>query len=132
MARILGIGGIFFKATDADVTKTWYKDVLGLPVDEYGALFAFEENGKPAWLQWSVMSAKTTYFDPSEASFMINYRVDDLTGFLAGLAEKGVHPVDEVEDTPYGKFVHLLDADGSKIELWEAKDPNVELTPASS
>ena len=123
--RVTGIGGVFFKTTDPQKTKVWYQSHLGFDTDQWGATFAFRKEESPeskGYLQWSPFAKDTQYFEPSTKDFMINYRVDDLVWLVAKLKEEGVTVLDEIEEYPYGKFVHILDNDGNKIELWEAVD----------
>ncbi len=123
--KVTGIGGIFFKCQDPKGLKTWYNEHLGLNTDQYGALFEFRDADEPerkSYLQWSTMSADTEYFQPSDKQFMINYRVGDLDYVLAELKKAGIEPVDKVESYDYGRFVHLMDPEGNKIELWEPVD----------
>ena len=125
MKKVTGIGGIFFKCKDPNAIKTWYQDHLGLPTDKYGALFRFRSEEDPdevGHLQWSPFSADTDYFSPSQKEFMINYRVDDLEALAKTLRRAGVTIVDEIETYSYGKFLHILDPEGNKIELWEPID----------
>ncbi|MDF1694204.1 MAG: VOC family protein [Saprospiraceae bacterium] len=120
--RITGIGGIFFKCPDPTKTKEWYKQNLGLKTDQWGASFEFRLADRPgvrAYAQWSTFPANTKYFDPSSNEFMVNYRVENLVAYVKELKEKGVTICDEIETFDYGKFVHILDGDGRKIELWE-------------
>lgn len=122
--KVTGIGGIFFKSKNPDQLKEWYNKQLGLVTNEYGSLFEFRqsEDGKKGYLQWSPFSADTTYFQPGEQEFMINYRVENLEGLLVELKEAGVTIVGELESYEYGKFAHILDPEGRKIELWEPVD----------
>ncbi len=125
MAKVTGIGGIFFKCKDPDATRDWYRDHLGLKTNDYGSLFEFRQGARPdkiGYLQWSTFKEDTRYFDPSQKEFMINYRVDDIEGLVEQLRESGVTIVDEIESYDYGKFVHILDNEGNKIELWEPVD----------
>ena len=126
--KVTGIGGVFFKVKDPAATRAWYAEHLGLPCDAYGALFRFREegSGEPGQLQWSPFAADTTYFEPSKQPFMINYRVADLDGLLAQLVEAGIEIVGEIQDEPYGRFAHLMDPEGNKIELWEPKAEDCE------
>jgi len=123
--KITGIGGIFFKCEDPNKTKEWYAEKLGLKTDKWGAPFEFIPTNNPkvrAFTQWSTFPADTKYFDPSMNEFMINYRVENLEAYLEELKEKGVTICDDIEAFDYGKFVHILDGDGRKIELWEPVD----------
>lgn len=123
--KVTGIGGIFFKTKDPAQMKDWYSQHLGLKTDEYGALFEFIPADKPeqkGYLQWSPFDEKTEYFQPSEKGFMINYRVENIEALVEELKASGVKVVDEIESFEYGKFVHILDPENNKIELWEPVD----------
>ncbi|NML21387.1 VOC family protein [Pseudoflavitalea sp. G-6-1-2] len=122
MKRVTGIGGIFFKCQDPEKTKEWYQTHLGLETDPYGTRFEWREavdSTKTGYTIWSPFSDKTKYFEPSTKDFMINYRVDNLEALVAELKKEGVTILDEIESYDYGKFVHILDPEGNKIELWE-------------
>ncbi|WP_075352041.1 VOC family protein [Algoriphagus marinus] len=123
--RVTGIGGIFFKVKDPDRTKSWYQKHLGLNIDQYGTAFEWRKSEDPdqkGFTQWSPMKEDTNYFQPSEKDFMINYRVENLVELIKELQVEGVTVLDEIEVTEYGKFVHILDADGHSVELWEPID----------
>ena len=123
--KVTGVGGIFFKCQDPDKMKSWYQENLGLVTNEYGSLFEFRNSNNPEevnYLQWSPMSDKTTYFQPSKKDFMINYRVENLVGLVEELKASGIEVVDEIEEFEYGKFVHIMDPENNKIELWEPID----------
>ena len=122
MKKVTGIGGVFFKCKDAAKIKEWYKDHLGFDTDQYGANFKwFESSGsaKVASTQWSPFSETTKYFEPSAKDFMFNYRVENLEALVEELKKEGVTIVDEMETYDYGKFIHIMDIEGNKIELWE-------------
>ncbi len=120
MARILGIGGIFYKSPSPKATQEWYARVLGFEIAAWGgAKFPPLTMGKTVW---STFPAETDYFDPSHGagqSMMINFVVDDLDGVLARAASHGVEPLKVSNDDPQGRFAWLVDADGMKIELWQ-------------
>ncbi|MEM7107392.1 MAG: VOC family protein [Bacteroidota bacterium] len=123
--KVTGIGGVFFKTPDPQKTKDWYSKHLGLKTDQYGSLFEFRLADNPdakGYLQWSPFKNDTTYFEPSEKEFMINYRVENLEELVEELKANGVTVVDKIEVYEYGKFVHILDIDNNKIELWEPVD----------
>jgi len=123
--RVTGIGGIFFKTKEPDKTKAWYSKHLGIATDNYGAGFKSRQWDKPQdsqYLQWSPMQEDTKYFTPSKMPYMINYRVDDIEWLVQELRKEGVTICDEIESFDYGKFVHILDPEGNKIELWEPVD----------
>lgn len=123
--KAVGIGGIFFKCKDPKATRAWYAKHLGLNTNQYGAVFEYyqgADNTKKGFLQWSPFSEKTKYFAPSSKEFMINYRVLDLNSLMVEFKRDSVTVCDTVENTEYGKFVHILDPEGNKIELWEPND----------
>ncbi len=123
--RVTGIGGIFFKSKDSERSKKWYYENLGLVPNDYGSLFEFREGadpGKVGYLQWSPFEDTTKYFEPSKAEFMVNYRVKNIEDLVEQLKDAGVTICDEIATYDYGKFVHILDPDNNKIELWEPVD----------
>jgi predicted enzyme related to lactoylglutathione lyase len=126
MTRVTGIGGIFFKCQDPEKMKEWYKTHLGFDIQPYGAKFEWRQGADPAvkgYTLWSPFSANTKSFEPSSKDFMVNYRVEDLEALAEQLKKEGVTIVDKVETyESYGKFLHILDPEGNKIELWEAPD----------
>lgn len=125
MRRITGIGGIFFKTKDPKQTREWYAKHLGLNADEFGANFQWrkeEDPSKKGFTLLSMFSEKSEYFGNSGQPYMINFRVENLEELVPILKSEGVNVVDEIETYEYGKFVHILDNDGNKIELWEAYD----------
>lgn len=125
MKKVTGIGGIFFKCNDPSKMREWYKTHLGLDTNEYGATFEWKEasdSSKNGSTQWSPFPETTKYFEPSAKDFMINYRVADLEALVEELKKEGVTIVDAIETYDYGKFVHIIDIEGNKIELWEPYD----------
>lgn len=125
MKKVTGIGGIFFKCQDPVATRNWYRDHLGLVTNEYGSLFESRDAENPekkSYLQWSTFSQGSTYMHPSQKDFMINYRVHDLEALKVELEKSGVEIVDDIESFEYGKFLHIMDPEGNKIELWEPVD----------
>jgi predicted enzyme related to lactoylglutathione lyase len=125
MKKVTGIGGIFFKCKDPNKMKEWYKTHLGLDTNDYGANFEWkdaEDPTKKGSTAWSPFAEKTKYFEPSTKDFMINYRVENLEALVEQLKNEGVTIVDNIETYDYGKFVHIMDVEGNKVELWEAID----------
>lgn len=123
--KVTGIGGIFFKARDPAKLKQWYSEKLGLKTDQYGTNFEWRQAGdstKKGFTQWGVFKETTKYFAPSTKEFMINYRVADLDALVAELRAGGVTITDTMERFDYGKFIHIMDPEGNKIELWEPYD----------
>lgn len=122
MKRVTGIGGIFFKCQDPATMTAWYNKHLGLDAGKYGASFEWYQQPDSAHkgvTQWTPFKETTTYFEPSKKEFMVNYRVEDLEGLVAELRKEGVTICDSIESVDYGKFVHIMDPEGNKIELWE-------------
>jgi predicted enzyme related to lactoylglutathione lyase len=123
MKRVTGIGGIFFNARDPVTLRAWYQQHLGIDVQEWGgAAFAWtDEAGKPTagTTVWSIGAAAGTYFAPSTASFMINYRVADLHALVSVLRAEGCNVLEKTEESEYGKFGWVMDPEGNKVELWE-------------
>jgi predicted enzyme related to lactoylglutathione lyase len=123
MKRVTGIGGIFFKAKDAPALQAWYKRHLGIDVQAWGgAAFSWADaDGKPTGgtTVWSVSSEDGAQFASSKASFMVNYRVEDLRALVAALKEEGCNVLEKVDDTEYGKFGWVIDPEGNKVELWQ-------------
>lgn len=122
MKKVTGIGGIFFKSKEPKKMTEWYARHLGLNTNPYGAMFDWfegDDNTKKAQTQWAPFSDSTDYFAPSTKEFMINYRVDNLEALVEELKKEGVTFVDDVVTYEYGKFIHILDPEGNKIELWE-------------
>ncbi|MEJ7611220.1 MAG: VOC family protein [Ferruginibacter sp.] len=127
--KVTGIGGIFFKCKDPKKMREWYKTNLGLNTNQYGAVFEWRQGAdttKKGFTQWSLFKDKTGYFEPSTKDFMINYRVDNLEALINQLKEGGVIITDTIQSVEYGKFVHIMDIEGNKIELWEPNDIEFE------
>ena len=106
-------------------TREWYAENLGLSTNEWGSSFESRNANHPNeinYLQWSPFKTGDQYFDPSKKEFMINYRVQNIEGLVTQLKEKGVTILDELVAYDYGKFIHIMDSDGNKIELWEPID----------
>ena len=123
--KVTGIGGIFFKCKDPKALRQWYETNLGLNTYQYGAVFEYYRGGdstQKGFLQWSPFKETTTYFGPSSKEFMINYRVADLEFLLTEFKKSGVEVLDSIEVYEYGKFLHIMDLEGNKIELWEPND----------
>ncbi len=129
LKRVTSIGGIFFKCNDPKKIREWYQEHLGLNTNQYGAVFEWRQganSSKKGFSQWSPFSKKTKYFEPSTKDFMINYRVDNLIALVEELKKEGVTITDSMETYDYGKFIHIMDIEGNKIELWEANDIEYE------
>ena len=125
MKKVTGIGGIFFKCKDPNKMKEWYKTHLGIDAGQYGASFEWyqdAEGKKKGLTQWNLNSETAKLYDPSTKDFMINYRVENLEALVEELKKEGVTVVDKMETYEYGKFVHILDSEGNKIQLWEPTD----------
>src|SRR5215831_10458809 len=120
--KVTGIGGIFFFSDDPKETKEWYAKNLGLEPNEWGGVsFEYRNINKPDQiipLQWTLFKKGNEYFEPSKKEFMINYTVQNIEGLVKKLKENGVTIVDEIQTFDFGKFIHIMDAEGNKIELW--------------
>jgi len=117
MAKVLGIGGVFFKAEDTTAVKDWYRRVLGFEITDWGGvIFPPAEGGMQVW---SPFAGDSDYFAPSKAAFMINLRVDDIDGVLERVRREGVEPLGAEDQGGMGRFAWLLDPAGVKVELWQ-------------
>ncbi|HYD11224.1 MAG TPA: VOC family protein [Allosphingosinicella sp.] len=120
MARVTGLGGVFYKVADPAATQAWYQEHLGIGGD-WGATFRYADEGtEDPFSLLSPFKENSDYFAPSAAAFMINLRVDDLDGMIAQLQEKGIEILGR-QDEDYGNFAWILDCDGVKVELWQQK-----------
>lgn len=120
--RVHGLGGVFFKAEDPQALSAWYARHLGLGAEEWGgALLPWNraDTGEAAYTVWSPFKADTSYFQPSEKSYMLNFRVDDLDATLAALRAEGCQVLDRREDGEQGKFGYVMDPEGGLVELWQ-------------
>lgn len=127
--KATGIGGIFFKCKDPKAVREWYSKHLGLSTNQYGCVFEWYQGAdstQKGFTQWSPFKETTKYFEPSTKDFMINYRVENLLALVAELKQNGVTVTDTIETAEYGKFVHILDIENNKIELWEPNDVEFE------
>jgi predicted enzyme related to lactoylglutathione lyase len=123
--RVTGIGGIFVKCNDPVATRNWYAQHLGFSANEYGTVFEWREASDPeqkGTSVWNTFKKESKYFDPSPKEFMVNFRVENLEWLLGELKKEGIEQVGEMQVYEYGKFAHIMDPDGLKIELWEAID----------
>ena len=122
MKRVLGMGGVFFKADDPKALKEWYHTHLGIAPDADGYVsFHLRDEAdleRKARMAWEAFSSDTRYFQPSDKDYMFNYRVADLDGLLAVLKEEGIDQCGDIEDEGYGRFAWIMDPEGNKIELW--------------
>ena len=124
-AKVTGIGGIFFKCKDPKQMNEWYKTHLGFDTKPWGTNFEWRDDANPdkkGSTAWSTFPETTKYFEPSAKEFMVNYRVDDIEALVEQLKTEGVTIVDQIEDSDFGKFVHIMDPEGNKLQLWEPKD----------
>ncbi len=124
--KVTGIGGIFFYSDNPQESREWYAKNLGLEINDWGSSsFESRNINKPEEinsLQWCPFKTGDEYFNPSKKEFMINYRVQNLEGLINKLKDNGVTILDSIATYDYGKFIHIMDAEGNKIELWESND----------
>ena len=121
MARVTGLGGIFYKSADPDAARAWYQEVLGIG-GEWGAMFPFKNDDPEGFALLSPFKAESDYFEPSGKGFMINLRIDDLDAMVAELEGKGIEILGR-QNEDYGRFAWILDPDGVKVELWQQLGP---------
>ena len=126
MKRVTGIGGVFFKAKDAPSLHAWYRQHLGIDVQGWGgAQFPWTDAegkavaGTTAWL---IAPQASKQFAPSDAPFMVNYRVEDLHALVKALKEEGCNVLEKIDESEYGKFAWVIDPEGNKVELWQPPD----------
>jgi predicted enzyme related to lactoylglutathione lyase len=124
--KVTGIGGIFFYSDNLEETKEWYAKNLGIEINDWGSSsFESRNVNKPDEinsLQWKPFKMGDEYFSPSKKDFMINYCVQNIEGLVSKLKENGVTILDTIATYDFGKFVHIMDTEGNKIELWEPAD----------
>jgi predicted enzyme related to lactoylglutathione lyase len=122
MKKVTGIGGIFFKCKDPIKLKEWYKTHLGIDGGQYGKTFEWRQDDDPekkGSTTWNLNTEAAKMYEPSKKDFMINYTVENLEALVEQLKKDGVTIVDNIESYDYGKFVHIMDTEGNKIQLWE-------------
>jgi len=124
--KVTGIGGIFFYSDNLKETKEWYTKNLGIEINDWGSSsFESRNVNRPDEinsLQWKPFKKGDEYFSPSKKDFMINYQVQNIEGLVNKLKENGVTILDSIATYDFGKFVHIMDTEGNKIELWEPKN----------
>ena len=122
--RITGLGGVFIKSKDPKALAAWYRDVLGIALQDWGgAMLRYDAPGHPAFVVWNAFPATTSYMEPSTREVMLNFAVDDMDAFVGRLQAKGVKILKRDDSDPSGRFAWILDPDGTKIELWQPKGP---------
>lgn len=120
MARVVGLGGVFFRAKNPKELGDWYKKWLSVPVEHpYGASLKPEEMPANSFSVWAPFQDSTDYFDPSGRDYMFNLVVDDLDGALSQVKEGGAELVGNIDESEFGRFGWFLDPEGNKVELWE-------------
>lgn len=123
MKRVVGIGGIFIKSNAPEELKAWYRTHLGMDIQDWGGTvfqWSTPDNPNPNGTTiWSVFDGSSSYFDPSKAQFMVNYRVEDLHAVLDALRAEGCNVDTRTEESEFGKFGWVMDPDGNRVELWE-------------
>ncbi len=120
--KVVGLGGIFLKFEDPSKMNRWYEEVLGMTPNDYGVLFAFNTSSQRGYLQLGTFPSDSDYFGATEQRAMLNFRVNDMEKMLERLNHFNVPILNEVQTYEYGKFLHISDPEGNRIELWEAID----------
>lgn len=127
MGKVTGIGGIFLKCKNPEQINNWYRDVLGMTTNPYGVLFSFNNISSPkGYLQLGTFPQGSDYFGNEKQQFMLNFRVDNMNEMIDILKLNNVKIVKDLEEYEYGKFIHILDIEGNRIELWEPLDDAFE------
>jgi predicted enzyme related to lactoylglutathione lyase len=126
MGRVVGIGGLFIKSPQPSVMRAWYRDVLGLNLEEWGGGVIQRENSAPNYQVWTIFPSDTEYYTPSQSPFMLNLAVDDLGALISQIRNLGSDICGGPEVNEYGSFAWILDPDGNKIELWQKPEPETE------
>lgn len=122
-AGVIGLGGVFIKFEDPNRMREWYRTTLGIITNDYGILFEFGgSDTKPGYLQLGTFDSSSTYFGSDQQRCMLNFRVSDLETFANQLSDSGVKILDQIESYEYGKFLHIEDPEGNRLELWEPVD----------
>jgi predicted enzyme related to lactoylglutathione lyase len=119
MAKVTGFGGVFFKSRDPQALSLWYAKHLGVDLADFGGVLFREDEQRPGYTLWAPFAQNTRYFEPSGREFMLNFRVDDLSGILASLRSAGVQVDAKVEDSEFGRFGWIEDPEGTRVELWQ-------------
>lgn len=119
MAKVIGFGGMFFKARDPQALSAWYAKHLGIKIEDFGGAMFAEDSARPGHIVWAPFKQDTKYFAPSDKPYMMNFRVDDLHALLAQLRGAGVQVDAKVDESEYGRFGWIMDPDGNRVELWE-------------
>lgn len=125
MKKATSIGGIFFRSKDPAKTKAWYQQHLGFDTDDYGTNFEWRQADAPdrkGFTLWNPFAQDTDYFGSPDQEFMLNFRVENLEALVKQMRAEGIEIVDDIATYDYGKFVHIIDADGRRVELWEPND----------
>ncbi|MBK9250307.1 MAG: VOC family protein [Ignavibacteria bacterium] len=129
MKKVTSIGGIFFKCKEPQKMNDWYHKHLGFETDAYGSNFEWRHADNPekkGFSVWGTFKESTDYFQPSDKQFMFNFRVENLEWLLDELKKEGIEQIGETQIFDYGKFAHIMDLEGNKIELWEPVDEEYE------
>jgi predicted enzyme related to lactoylglutathione lyase len=119
MAKVLGVGGVYFKSPDPRALRAWYARWLGMFADDVAVTFHPDTMPPGSSTAWSPFPRDTRALDPSDADFMISFVVDDLEAMLDRLDDSGAQVTEEIEELPHGRFGWFVDPDGNKVELWE-------------
>jgi len=118
MKRVVGVGGVFFKARDPETLRAWYKAHLGIDIQDWGGT-AFPWNRPDGVTAWSIFPDSSDYFAPSQSPFMVNYVVEDLHSVLDALRSEGCDVDPKVDESEFGIFGWVMDPEGNRIELWQ-------------
>ena len=119
MAKVLGVGGVFFKSPDPKRLYDWYTKWLGMEFEDWGIAYFPKDMPANSQTVWSAFKSDTDYFAPSDKPYMFNLIVDDIAGAIEQVREGGAEIIGNIEKLEYGSFSWFIDPDGNKVELWE-------------
>ena len=120
--RVTAFGGVFFKCKDKPALIEWYKKYLGVPLEDWGAIFSFADSAKRhpnAYNVFSPFPESSKYFEPSNSNMMFNFLVEDLESLVGVLKSEGIEILGDIDNNEFGKFTWILDCEGNKVELWQ-------------
>ena len=130
--KVIGLGGVFIKFNDPTKMTQWYSEVLGLITNDYGVLFSFNSTkSTTSLLQLGTFATESDYFGKKSQQVMLNFRVDNLELMVKRITNLNVPILDEMETYEYGKFIHITDPEGNRIELWEPIDAAFSKEPTT-
>jgi predicted enzyme related to lactoylglutathione lyase len=114
--KVLGLGGVFIRARNAEALRKWYARHLGVDITDWGGAITVHAQNEETY--WSVFEEKSEYM-PKRQLTMINWRVANLDAMMDQLRAADVRLDDHIEESEQGRFGWGYDLEGNKFELWE-------------